>query len=276
MDVVEVEPPLVAEAKRLVLAGDHGLAMERLWEHLAQEPDDARAWYRLAGALIGADRLDEAIGAAQRSVALDPGGQFGHHYLALAHALAGDSVTALPSAAQAVALDPSFAQGHALHAEILLLSGAPLSQVVAAARRATALGSGQQPGRRVLRQVRAIRWALPLAFGATATAVAAAGSAVFALLVGIASVRTGLVVGGGAAGCLAASLLLRLVVARLRLARPVEVSRWWLLVAGPVGGLLTAGVASAAGGTSRVTLVAGLFTAVFVLLPIADAGRRAR
>src|SRR5690349_18781997 len=53
----------VARAKQLVESGQYAAALPVLRAHLDDHPEDAQAWHRLAGALIGADDWPAAIEA---------------------------------------------------------------------------------------------------------------------------------------------------------------------------------------------------------------------
>src|SRR6266568_1770076 len=50
---------------------------------LAEQPDDATGWHRLAGALIGAEEQTRAVEAADRSIAVDPQNATAHRMRAI-------------------------------------------------------------------------------------------------------------------------------------------------------------------------------------------------
>jgi len=63
---------VIEQARRQVVAGHYLQAVAGLTAHLDAHPDDALAWRRLAGALIGAGFLPRAIAAADRAIELAP------------------------------------------------------------------------------------------------------------------------------------------------------------------------------------------------------------
>ncbi|MET8150795.1 tetratricopeptide repeat protein [Actinoplanes sp. NPDC049668] len=69
---MEIIEDLVAQAGELVLAGQYSRGRVLLDRHLGEHPDDALAWHRLAGALIGLGQSREAVSAADRSISLNP------------------------------------------------------------------------------------------------------------------------------------------------------------------------------------------------------------
>ena len=69
---MEITEDVVGKATELVLSGQYSRCRVLLDRHLGEHPDDARAWHRLAAALIGLGQSRDAVGAADRSISLDP------------------------------------------------------------------------------------------------------------------------------------------------------------------------------------------------------------
>ena len=103
---------VIGRARQLVVNGQYLEAAAGLTAHLDAHPDDALAWRRLAGALVGAGEMPRAIAAADRAIALVPDEPVAYRFRALANlelknyaemhtdaerglALAGDDVEAL-------------------------------------------------------------------------------------------------------------------------------------------------------------------------------------
>ena len=103
---------VIGRARQLVVDGQYLEAAAGLTAHLDAHPDDALAWRRLAGALVGAGEMPRAIAAADRAIALAPDEPVAYRFRALANlelknyaemhadaerglALAGDDVEAL-------------------------------------------------------------------------------------------------------------------------------------------------------------------------------------
>ncbi|MEH0936442.1 tetratricopeptide repeat protein [Micromonospora psammae] len=268
----QAEPSRVAEARELLLGGDAPAAVRLLRAHLADEPSDARAWHRLAGALIGGDQPDEAVRAATRAVELAPDLAKAHHFLALAEHVRGDHRAALTAVVRALELDPTDAQSHALRADVLLARGADRSEVLLAHRAAAAIAPDHPAVRAVGARVRAAG-AFP--FVTTGFAAVTGPTIVLALVVQL----VGLAPDGGpvlplaAGGCALLSAGLLLPVRRARRRGEVRDGAGPALAASVLGAGTVAATLTAVGGAAGA--VAG-FAALTALLSasLALPGRR--
>lgn len=77
--------------------------LERVEARLALDPQDARAWYMGANALVGLGQREKGLEWARRARALDPDDSMLLYNLACIHALAGDTEDALDCLERAVA-----------------------------------------------------------------------------------------------------------------------------------------------------------------------------
>jgi tetratricopeptide (TPR) repeat protein len=165
--------PAVVAAKVAVDGERYEEAVALLTEHLAGHPDDGRAWHRLAGALIGADRAADALDAADRAVALEPDNAVAHRMRALALMYLDRHDEAAQAATDSLALDATDADAHAVLGNALLMRDRPEGE--AALRAALAIDPENRPAGKLTRRLRIARWALTA---------------------GIAAVPVGLVLGG--------------------------------------------------------------------------------
>ncbi|GAA2573676.1 hypothetical protein GCM10010435_55930 [Winogradskya consettensis] len=119
----------LSQAKELVGDGRFADAVQLLEGLLAEHPEDAVAWHRLAGALIGLERNEEAVAAADRSIALDPAVPAAHRMRALAHLGLKQWTELRADAGRALALDPDDAEALTLAAQGELGCGADLGVI---------------------------------------------------------------------------------------------------------------------------------------------------
>jgi uncharacterized protein HemY len=104
--VTDVDSRL-ARAQELVLIARPAEAVPLLEDYLAEHPDDALGWRRLAGALVGTRAEDErAIAAAERAIALDPTDPLPHRHLAQLYLLTRGFPEMRAHARRATELDP--------------------------------------------------------------------------------------------------------------------------------------------------------------------------
>ncbi|MBK7539377.1 MAG: glycosyltransferase [Myxococcales bacterium] len=104
--------------------GERNLRLLRL--ELAQQPDNARALYQLGNELRIAGKLDEAIAAYRRSLAL---GSYRHglfsarYFLAVCHVRLRQWEPAIDAALDALRFDPRYAEAHCLLGDVYFASG---------------------------------------------------------------------------------------------------------------------------------------------------------
>jgi tetratricopeptide (TPR) repeat protein len=116
---VTEEPAGVAAARTAVDAHRYDEAITLLRDHLTRDPDDARAWHRLSGALSGADRKREALEAADRATELAPDNAVAHRMRALALVFLKRFPEAERAATRSIALNARDPEAHALLGEAL-------------------------------------------------------------------------------------------------------------------------------------------------------------
>ncbi|MEU4218957.1 tetratricopeptide repeat protein [Actinoplanes sp. NPDC026623] len=102
---MEITEDVVDQAREFVLCGQFARGRALLDDHLGEHPDDARAWHLLAGALIGLGRSRDAVGAADRSVSLDPDDPVAYRMRAIARVALRDRVRPHEDARQGPARD---------------------------------------------------------------------------------------------------------------------------------------------------------------------------
>ncbi|GID91321.1 tetratricopeptide repeat protein [Amorphoplanes digitatis] len=111
---MEITEDLVAQAEELVLSGQYARGRALLDDHLGAHPDDARAWHRLAGALVGLGRSRDAVSAADRSISLNPDDPVAYRMRAIARLTLKDRARPHGDARPAAARDRGDAETLAL------------------------------------------------------------------------------------------------------------------------------------------------------------------
>jgi 4-amino-4-deoxy-L-arabinose transferase-like glycosyltransferase len=114
----------------LIGTGDTPEAAARLGALAKAHPTPGLLWFRAGQAWVAAGRLDDAIPALERSLAIDTGQKetgkvlsAAHEKRALSRAVAGDTAGAMPELEEAVRLDPSNASARLNLAAILAEKG---------------------------------------------------------------------------------------------------------------------------------------------------------
>lgn len=113
------EPAAVAAARHAADAERYDEAITLFRGHLDQNPEDARAWHGLAGALSGADRKREALEAANRATALAPDNADAHRMRAMALVFLKRFPEAEQAANRSIQLNGHDPEAHALLGEAL-------------------------------------------------------------------------------------------------------------------------------------------------------------
>lgn len=165
----------VARARELVLAKRFEPAISLLRAYLTTHPEDAVAWRRLAGALIGVGDHAAAVDAAGRAIEVSPEDVAAHRHRALAHSLLARHRESYSDAKRAVELAPDDHEALALLAVNVLYVDRDVARFKDLFRRALTLNSSSAPARYLAKQYRRIRrnsMAVAVWLAATPAAVA--------------------------------------------------------------------------------------------------------
>ena len=227
---VPVGADVIEQAKQKVLAGQFHAAVAGLTAHLDTHPDDALAWRRLSGALIGARFLPRAIAAADRAIELAPDEPIAYRNRAVAHLELKNYAAMRADAERALALNGDDAEALTLVAFGVLLLDRDMPRAQSLWERAYTLDPDHRAVSRLGLSLRAGRRR-----GLLLGAAPAAFAAVLALGLGVVALEPELPWMLWPAGVFAAFLIVVLPI-RLRTLPP--------LLAGP--GALAAAVVGAA------------------------------
>jgi tetratricopeptide (TPR) repeat protein len=275
----DAPPHAVAAAKTAVEAGRFDEAIALLEGHLRDHPGNVQGWHRLAGALIGAHRLIEAVGAADRAIDLDPEDEQGH--LAAAHRMravalleSGRPAEAEQSAARSAELNPTVADTHAALATALLLQNKPGAD--AAIRVALSLDAECRAARHLEHVVAVVRrtgWLM--CAGAVAGSVATLLGALVIFMDGATSVprvvlaAIVLLVAAILSGLVAGVLSARAGLPGRRPPALLPPARYHFTVLPAAGAVVTAVALTVAGVTGRPVIAVTAAAAVLQLFPAA-------
>ncbi|MEU8611413.1 tetratricopeptide repeat protein [Actinoplanes sp. NPDC048791] len=178
----------VARAKQLVESGQYAAALPVLRAHLDDHPEDAQAWHRLAGALIGADDWPAAIEAADRALAIEPDNGIAYRMRAVADLSLQRWPDLRDDAREAVRLRPDDVEALTLLAFGLIQADRDTAQARTLLRQARKLDP-EHPAVRRLDQHFGPAWIRPLLLAGPAFGVA--GFALLAGLLAFSPSRTG-------------------------------------------------------------------------------------
>lgn len=118
-DAASLSAPRAAALGRLALAIRDGDDAARLLAvSVDRNPDDGRTWHDLGVALLATGRLPDAITALSRARDLMPSSAPTYLFLAIAHAQAGDRITARRDAETALRLRPGFTEAEKVLEEL--------------------------------------------------------------------------------------------------------------------------------------------------------------
>ncbi|MEU1243964.1 tetratricopeptide repeat protein [Micromonospora parva] len=144
----------VARARELVRAEQFGPAIELLREHLNARPDDAIAWRRLAGALIGLGDHAAAVDAAGRAIDIDPEDVAAYRYRALALLMLKRDRESYADAKRAVELAPDDHEALTLLARNVVEVDRDVARFKELIDRALTVNPDSAPARHLARQYR--------------------------------------------------------------------------------------------------------------------------
>ncbi|WP_030332317.1 tetratricopeptide repeat protein [Micromonospora parva] len=146
----------VARARELVRAEQFGPAIELLREHLNARPDDAIAWRRLAGALIGLGDHAAAVDAAGRAIDIDPEDVAAYRYRALALLMLKRDRESYADAKRAVELAPDDHEALTLLARNVVEVDRDVARFKELIDRALTVNPDSAPARHLARQYRGL------------------------------------------------------------------------------------------------------------------------
>ncbi|GAB3332038.1 hypothetical protein RMN56_31430 [Micromonospora halotolerans] len=252
----------VARARELALAKQYEPAVAILREHLTTHPDDAVAWRRLAGALLGCDRPAAAVEAAGRAMDLAPDDVVAHRHRALALHMLGRHPESYADAKRAVELAPDDDEALSLLALNVLNVDRDPARARALARRALTANPDSLPARdvaRVCRRIRRTTTTTALFLAAAPAGMALMGLWLITYDTGSAGDRRWITWPAVAAG---ATVLLSLLLGRSRRTAPPMLTPPQMLATMSTSGIAAAGAAyggtrslPAAGAVGLVALV---------------------